>query len=280
MAHTLAYCRLCLLPVGRSCLLPVAGRQIMSIACWQILPMACWQMMPIACWLGPVGIAYCLLAERQTGSHTDSVQCSDVACMSESALSVASGCSTHILLTHPWRPAGHPLCLRRVQPPLAHTSDMYAGPRTLSILLLCPILQAYLKHCLQYILDNCSEDLEFFAHQNDKALVQRLQVCIHIPCQASRIGKLGPALPCPILPCPALPCPALPCPALPCPALPCPALPCPVCTTQLYICHGASLLKSKFKSVLADPVSHRWLCVPAGHCGKHLCTSNTVELSC
>ena len=183
-------------------------------------------MMPIACWLGPVGIAYCLLAERQTGSHTDSVQCSDVACMSESALSVASGCSTHILLTHPWRPAGHPLCLRRVQPPLAHTSDMYAGPRSLSILLLCPILQAYLKHCLQYILDNCSEDLEFFAHQNDKALVQRLQVCIHIPCQASRIGKLGPALPYPALPCPALPCPALLCSALPCPALPCPALPC------------------------------------------------------
>ncbi len=94
--------------------------------------------------------------------------------------------------------------------------------RTLNVFLLCPILQAYLKHCLRYILDNCSEDLEFFAHQNDKALVQRLQVCIHIPCQASQIGKLGPALPCPS---PPLPCPALPCPALPCLALTCPTLP-------------------------------------------------------
>ncbi|KAL0056311.1 hypothetical protein WJX82_009901 [Trebouxia sp. C0006] len=41
--------------------------------------------------------------------------------------------------------------------------------------------EAYLKHCLRYILDNCSEDLEFFAHQNDKALVQRLQDIVAKP---------------------------------------------------------------------------------------------------
>ena len=48
----------------------------------------------------------------------------------------------------------------------------------------CPALQAYLKHCLRYILDHCTEDLEFFAQQNDKTLLQRIQVhssasCIH-----------------------------------------------------------------------------------------------------
>lgn len=41
--------------------------------------------------------------------------------------------------------------------------------------------EAYLKHCLQYILDSCSEDLEFFAHQNDKMLVQRLQDIVTKP---------------------------------------------------------------------------------------------------
>ncbi len=181
------------------------------------------------CWPDFVGIAYYLFAERQTGRHTLhmpvaacrccwSAYCYDIACMNVRALFVASGCSTHMLTQH-WHPAGHTPLPARGPPPLAHTSDMCAGPQTLNSFPLCPILQAYLKHCLQYILDNCSEDLEFFANQNDKMLVQRLQVCIHIPCQASHIGKLRPALPCPALPCPALPCPALPCPPLLCPLL-------------------------------------------------------------
>lgn len=38
------------------------------------------------------------------------------------------------------------------------------------------MVQAYLKHCLQYVVEHCREDLEFFAQQNDKTLVQRLQV--------------------------------------------------------------------------------------------------------
>ncbi len=33
--------------------------------------LAYWQIMPIACWAIPVGISYCLFAERQTGSHTE-----------------------------------------------------------------------------------------------------------------------------------------------------------------------------------------------------------------
>lgn len=33
-----------------------------------------------------------------------------------------------------------------------------------------------MKHCLQYVLEHCSEDLDFFAQQNDKTLVQRMQV--------------------------------------------------------------------------------------------------------
>ncbi|KAL0022136.1 hypothetical protein WJX79_007169 [Trebouxia sp. C0005] len=41
--------------------------------------------------------------------------------------------------------------------------------------------EAYLKHCLRYILDHCSEDLEFFARQNDKMLVQRLQDIVAKP---------------------------------------------------------------------------------------------------
>ncbi|KAL0018100.1 hypothetical protein WJX77_004540 [Trebouxia sp. C0004] len=41
--------------------------------------------------------------------------------------------------------------------------------------------EAYLKHCLRYILDHCSEDLEFFARQNDKKLVQRLQDIVAKP---------------------------------------------------------------------------------------------------
>ena len=38
------------------------------------------------------------------------------------------------------------------------------------------VVQAYLKHCLQYVVKHCREDLDFFAQQNDKSLVQRLQV--------------------------------------------------------------------------------------------------------
>ncbi|KAA6420697.1 MAG: asparaginyl-tRNA synthetase [Trebouxia sp. A1-2] len=41
--------------------------------------------------------------------------------------------------------------------------------------------EAYLKHCLRYILDHCSEDLEFFARQNDKMLVHRLQDIVAKP---------------------------------------------------------------------------------------------------
>lgn len=41
--------------------------------------------------------------------------------------------------------------------------------------------EAYLKHCLRYILDHCSEDLDFFAQQNDKMLVQRLQDVVAKP---------------------------------------------------------------------------------------------------
>ena len=37
-------------------------------------------------------------------------------------------------------------------------------------------MQAYLKHCLHYILDHCGEDLDFFSKANDAQLVQRLQV--------------------------------------------------------------------------------------------------------
>lgn len=37
-------------------------------------------------------------------------------------------------------------------------------------------MQAYLKHCLNYVVEHCREDLEFFAQQNDRTLVQRLQV--------------------------------------------------------------------------------------------------------
>ena len=41
------------------------------------------------------------------------------------------------------------------------------------------MVQAYLKHCLSYVVEHCAEDLDFFAQQNDKTLVQRLQV---LPC--------------------------------------------------------------------------------------------------
>ncbi|KAL3140446.1 hypothetical protein ABBQ38_004705 [Trebouxia sp. C0009 RCD-2024] len=41
--------------------------------------------------------------------------------------------------------------------------------------------EAYLKHCLQYVIEHCREDLDFFAQQNDKSLVQRLQDVVHKP---------------------------------------------------------------------------------------------------
>ena len=36
--------------------------------------------------------------------------------------------------------------------------------------------EAYLKHCLQYILDHCQEDLDFFQEQYNADLKERLQV--------------------------------------------------------------------------------------------------------
>ena len=36
--------------------------------------------------------------------------------------------------------------------------------------------EAYLKHCLQHILDNCQEDLDFFQKQYNEGLKDRLQV--------------------------------------------------------------------------------------------------------
>jgi len=115
-----------------------------------------------------------------------------------------------------------------------------SGSWILNIPSLCPTLQAYLKHCLRYILDHCSEDLEFFAQQNDKMLVQRIQVCIQVraSAKASHIGKLGlpclafPSLPFPLpfplplsLPLPSLPLPSPPLPSPPLPSLPFPSLP-------------------------------------------------------
>lgn len=41
--------------------------------------------------------------------------------------------------------------------------------------------EAYMKHCLQYVLEHCSEDLDFFAQQNDKTLVQRMQDIVSKP---------------------------------------------------------------------------------------------------
>jgi len=38
------------------------------LAYWQF-PLAF--ILPVACWAVPVGIAHCLFAERQTGSHTE-----------------------------------------------------------------------------------------------------------------------------------------------------------------------------------------------------------------
>ena len=36
--------------------------------------------------------------------------------------------------------------------------------------------EAYLKHCLRYVLENCQEDLEFFQKQYNDGLKARLQV--------------------------------------------------------------------------------------------------------
>ena len=40
--------------------------------------------------------------------------------------------------------------------------------------------EAYLKHCLHYILEHCQEDLDFFQKQYNAGLRERLQVC-HLP---------------------------------------------------------------------------------------------------
>ncbi len=37
-------------------------------------------------------------------------------------------------------------------------------------------MQAYLKHCVRYILEHCAEDMDFFQKQNEAGLQQRLQV--------------------------------------------------------------------------------------------------------
>jgi asparaginyl-tRNA synthetase len=36
--------------------------------------------------------------------------------------------------------------------------------------------EAYLKHCLTYVLQHCGEDLDFFQKQYDSSLKERLQV--------------------------------------------------------------------------------------------------------
>lgn len=41
--------------------------------------------------------------------------------------------------------------------------------------------EAYLKHCVRHVLQNCREDLEFFQKQYNSTLLQRLQVR---PCPA------------------------------------------------------------------------------------------------
>lgn len=40
----------------------------------------------------------------------------------------------------------------------------------------CTAVQAYLKHCVRYILEHCAEDMDFFQKQNEAGLQQRLQV--------------------------------------------------------------------------------------------------------
>lgn len=37
--------------------------------------------------------------------------------------------------------------------------------------------EAYLKHCVNYVLTHCSEDLAFFDSRVEKGLLARLQVC-------------------------------------------------------------------------------------------------------
>ena len=44
--------------------------------------------------------------------------------------------------------------------------------------LACAAVQAYLKHCVRYILEHCAEDMDFFQRQNEAGLQQRLQVGI------------------------------------------------------------------------------------------------------
>lgn len=58
-------------------------------------------------------------------------------------------------------------------------------------------MQAYLKHCLQYVIEHCREDLDFFAQQNDKSLVQRLQVRAHSPASGTPPNLLFPPSPPP-----------------------------------------------------------------------------------
>ena len=42
------------------------------------------------------------------------------------------------------------------------------------------IAEAYLKFCIRHILQNCTEDLQFFQKQYDSSLLERLQVVTSI----------------------------------------------------------------------------------------------------
>ena len=48
--------------------------------------------------------------------------------------------------------------------------------------------EAYLKHCLQYILENCQEDLSFFQKQYNADLIERLQVCCFVYCRLNHLA--------------------------------------------------------------------------------------------
>ncbi len=61
------------------------------LAYWQF-PLAF--ILPVACWAVPVGIAHCLFAERQTGSHTET----DAAAAAAAAVVHATCCMLMLLL--------------------------------------------------------------------------------------------------------------------------------------------------------------------------------------